>query len=208
MKMLKINDSLTMIDENHLGGFIAEGDPATFTPGLWKYLVEKYNAKSVIDVGCGMGFSVKEFLKYTTDVVGIDGSEYVAQNSSLKDYIKHIDFTKTKYVPEKIYDLCWSCEFVEHVEEQFMDNYFEVFKNSRYCAITYAGIGQDGHHHVNCQPKEYWIDKFKSYGLDFLENETMEAKEVALEDSFVYNPYFYGNHFYDRGLIFKNNGKS
>jgi SAM-dependent methyltransferase len=77
MKMIKITNELTMVDENHLGGFIIENDPATFTPTLWEYICKNYNIKKVIDVGCGMGYALKEFLKYSEDVIGIDGSEYV-----------------------------------------------------------------------------------------------------------------------------------
>lgn len=205
MQMLKIGGNLTMVDENHLGGFIIENDPATFTPNLWKYICKNYNINSVIDVGCGMGYAIKEFLKYTPNVIGLDGSDYCMSNSPIKDHIKQIDFTKTKYKPEQNYDLVWSCEFLEHVEEQYMDNYFETFKRSKYCAVTYAGVGQEGHHHVNCQDKSYWIQKFQLYGFEYLENDTKKLKEIAYEDGLIYNPNFKDNHFYNRGLFFQNN---
>jgi hypothetical protein len=205
MKMLKITDQLTMVDENHLGGFIIENDPATFTPKLWEYLCINYNIKQIVDVGCGMGYAIKEFLKYSDDVIGIDGSEYVKNNSSLKQNIIFHDFTKEKFVANKIYDLAWSSEFLEHVEEKYMDNYFSIFMKSQYCAVTYADKGQSGHHHVNCKDKDYWINKFKEYGFEFLKNDTEILKNKAYEDALIYNPLYNDNHFYNRGLFFKNN---
>ncbi len=204
MKEIKITDSLTMIDENHLGGFIIENDPATYTPNLWKYLCEYYQIKSVIDVGCGMGYSLKEFSNYCDKFVGIDGSEYVQINSPMKEYINNFDFSKNKYIIDDKFDLAWSSEFVEHVEERFIENYFTIFEKSKYVAITYADVNQGGHHHVNCKPKEYWVNLFENNGFQFLEDETETLKNESYKDAITYNPIYKDNHFYNRGLFFYN----
>lgn len=202
---MRITDKLTMVDENHLGGFIIENDPATFTPILWKYICENYKIKKVIDVGCGMGYALNEFLKYCDKVDGIDGSLFVKENSPLKDKIINHDFSKDKFVPDDEYDLAWSSEFLEHVEEKYMDNYFSIFQKAKYCAVTYADVGQSGHYHVNCQNKNYWLEKFKKYDFTFLEEDMKILKEKAYEDGLLYNPIYKDNHFYNRGLFFKNN---
>lgn len=204
MKEIKITSNLTMIDEDHLGGFIIENDPATFTPTLWKFICEKYEIKSVIDVGCGMGYALKEFSKYCEDFLGVDGSEYVQKNSDFKNHITHFDFSLSKYETDKKYDLAWSSEFVEHVDESFIENYFSIFENSKYVAITYADIDQDGHHHVNCKPKEYWINLFEKKDFEFLDLDTETLKNEAFKDALTYNPTYRDNHFYNRGLFFKN----
>jgi cyclopropane fatty-acyl-phospholipid synthase-like methyltransferase len=193
-----------MVDEGHLGGFIIESDPATFTPTLWKHICEKYKIKSVLDLGCGMGYAISEFAKYCDDVVGLEGSDYVKKHSQFSEFMIQIDFTKEKYSSDKKYDLLWSCEFVEHVDETFIENYENCFKNSKYCAITYADVNQDGHNHVNCKPKEYWIDKICSWGFEYLENDFNELKEISYEDALKYNNTYKDNHFYNRGLFFKN----
>tara|TARA_B100000925_G_scaffold265589_1_gene224830 strand:- start:531 stop:740 length:210 start_codon:yes stop_codon:yes gene_type:complete len=33
--------------------------------------------------------------------------------------------------------------------------------------MTYAPPGWPGHHHVNCQPESYWINKFIQYGFKY-----------------------------------------
>lgn len=196
--------NMGMIDEGHLGGFLIEKDPATFMPYLWKYLCDKFEVKSVLDVGCGMGHAIGEFLKHCDDVLGVEGSQFVYNNSPFKNNIKFHDFTKGSVTLDKSYDLCWSCEFVEHVEEEYRDNFLETFANAKYLAITYAGPGQPGHHHVNCQPQEYWIENLKRYGFEYDEETTSKLKEVAYIDALKINSYYKDNHFYLRGLFFVN----
>ena len=50
MNLMKITEDLTMVNEGHVGGFIIEKDPATYTPNLWKYICEKFNIKTVLVV--------------------------------------------------------------------------------------------------------------------------------------------------------------
>lgn len=194
--------NMGMIDEGHLGGFLIEKDPATFMPHLWKYLCDKFKVKSVLDVGCGMGHAIGEFLKHCDHVIGVEGSQFVYNNSPFKNNIKFHDFTKGPVTLDEKYDLCWSCEFVEHVEEEYRDNFLEAFSTAKYLAITYAEPGQDGHHHVNCQPKEYWIEHLKRYGFRYDEELTNELKEVTYKDAIEINSTYMDNHFYNRGLFF------
>ena len=202
MDLMHITDDLTMVNEGHVGGFIIEKDPATYTPHLWEYLCKKFNIKTVLDVGCGMGHAIEEFNKHCDEVVGVDGSKYVVENSLFTDQIFYHDFAVGTLETEDRYDLCWSCEFVEHVDEDYRDNFLEVFAYAKYLAITYAEPGQPGHHHVNCQLKEYWIEHLKRYGFEYDEEVTRELREVAYKDALEYNSQYKDNHFNLRGLFF------
>ena len=199
---MHITDDLTMVNEGHVGGFIIEKDPATYTPHLWEYLCKKFNIKTVLDVGCGMGHAIEEFNKHCDEVVGVDGSKYVVENSLFTDQIFYHDFSVGTLETEDRYDLCWSCEFVEHVDEEYRDNFLEVFAYAKHLAITYAEPGQPGHHHVNCQPKEYWIENLKRYGFEYDEQITKELRGVAYKDALEYNSQYKDNHFNLRGLFF------
>jgi SAM-dependent methyltransferase len=203
MRLLEITKNLTMVEEEHVGGFLIQKDPATYTPILWKYICEKYSVKSVLDVGCGMGHAIENFLNYCDDVVGIDGSQYVIKNSLFNKFIQYHDFTIDSPDLKREFDFCWSCEFVEHVEEKYMHNFLKIFASSKLLAITYAEPGQPGHHHVNCQPKEYWIDNLKKYGFAYNEKVTQELRNISLKDAFELNPIYKDNHFYNRGLFFE-----
>ena len=49
----------------------------------------------------------------------------------------------------------------------------------KYVICTHAEPGDGGHHHVNEQYYEYWIDKFHPYGFDFSVDLTNELREAS-----------------------------
>tara|TARA_Y100000592_G_C5459964_1_gene313463 strand:- start:638 stop:1279 length:642 start_codon:yes stop_codon:yes gene_type:complete len=195
------------IMEGHLGGCAFGGDSGTYYPLMWKSLFEDLDIKSVIDVGCGRGFSGEYFLQLGCDVLGVEGAIEAVETSLIPENVVQHDYTKGPFVPENEYDLCWSCEFVEHVEEQYRDNFIETFKSAKYVAITYAYPGQGGHHHVNENTEEYWIEHIEAAGFTFNEQLTEKfrkevKKDIDRYESIPDQPY-YIPHFYYRGLIFE-----
>ena len=71
---------------------------------------------------------------------------------------------------------------MEHVEERHSQNFINDFKKCRYVAMTYAYPGQTGHHHVNEQVGEYWIEKLENNGFKYLVKETGQFKHYAQVD--------------------------
>jgi len=190
-------------NEGHLGGFIYEGDAATDFPTLYEFVVKDLSISSVLDVGCGRGFALKKFQDLGCKVLGIDGSPTAIEHSIIPDRVRQIDFYKSQVLPEKKYDLIFSVEFVEHVEERYMDNYLPCFDSGKFIIMTFAGPGQNGHHHVNCQPKEYWVNIFEKRGFKFDSVYTDLLKEKAKLDRMKLCPTFDGNHYEHRGLFFR-----
>ena len=197
-----------MVLEGHLGGFFSEGDGGTYYPVMWSHLVRKYAIGSVLYVGCGRGYSTLYFQTLGCRIKGIEGSGEAAETNLIgKDFVL-TDYTLGPAPIEESFDLAWSCEFVEHVEEKFMGNYLQDFCRARFLAMTFAGPGQPGHHHVNCRPAEYWIRVLHAHGFDYLPEDTAEMRELAKQDMekndretnkrFVY-------HFIHRGLVFRRN---
>jgi len=193
------------IDEGHLGGYIRasshpapsglrieHGDPATWSPKLWRWVYKKLVVRSMLDVGCGEGHCSAYFKDIGCRVLGIDGSLQAQQASIIADnHVVH-DFVEGPYTPAGRFDLVWSCEFVEHVEEQYMANFLETFRASRhYLMMTYATPGQPGWHHVNCQPAEYWIEKLRTIDLFFDRDLTDTSRRVAKH-----------GHYARKGLFF------
>jgi len=179
--------------EGHLGGFYTTVDKASHCPEMFKYLVENLDINSVLDIGCGMGYQMQEFMKYCDEVVGVDGSEYATSNSPVKESIFKHDFSVGELETEDRFDLCWCCEFVEHVREEFRDNFLSSFAFCKYVAMTHAVPGQGGHHHVNCQPREYWVEHMSRFGFEFDEELTDQLKELAGK----------GTHYSNTGLFFR-----
>ena len=46
----------------------------------------------------------------------------------------------------------------------------------KYLIMTYAPVGHGGHHHVNENTQEYWIDTMSNYGFKYLEDTTNEMR--------------------------------
>ncbi len=161
-----------MNDVSHMGGTALVGDPMTFVPDVWEKLIAKYAIKSVLDIGSGVGVNAKWFLDHGIKAFGIEGFPDYLRHSVLPDgHMFSHDYTKGPF-HLGIFDLGWSSEFVEHVEEKYIPNFMVTFQNCRYACITHATPGQGGYHHVNEQPTEYWIQRFKEAGFTHLEEDT------------------------------------
>jgi len=154
-------------NKSHLGGYIVGvtnyGDPNSYSTEVWDWMADN-NIKSILDIGCGEGHSVKYFINKGIECLGIEGGENAYNNSPVKSNLTLHDFTEGPFIPEKKYDAVWCCEFVEHVEEKYVDNFLQTFLFADKIFMTHALPGQTGYHHVNCQPSEYWINKIENIG--------------------------------------------
>ena len=72
-------------DSPHLGGFLSgkDIDMQAISPLVWKNMVTKYNIKSVLDLGCGRGFSTLWFYTHGVRTRGVDGSSDAIRQSSI-----------------------------------------------------------------------------------------------------------------------------
>ena len=154
------------MDDDSLGGCL-NPDPVLIVPDVWEGLVEEYHPKTVLDVGCGYGHAVAWFLYRGIYAFGIDGYAPAIEKSMAPKYVALHDFRTGPTGGRLTYDLCWCAEFVEHIEEKYIPNFAECFTRCKVLAMTHAIPNQLGHHHVNCQPAEYWIEKLRYYGLKY-----------------------------------------
>jgi len=155
-------------ETSHLGGYFIEGDPNTWMPDIWGFLLLTYDIRSVVDIGCGTGVNLSWFNSMNVDSLGIEGDQYAIDNSKIKNLLVQHDFSIGPYVPNIKFDLCISTEFVEHVESIYEKNWLTVVDCCKYFLMCHAVPGQGGHHHVNEQPSEYWIEKLESRNFKYL----------------------------------------
>lgn len=162
---------------DHLGGAYPQGDANTIMADVWGYLITKYDLHSMLDIGCGYGHAMEWFSRFLVHAVGIDGDPSCIAGNQLQGHAFLHDFTAGPPPPEIIkptdrFDLAWSAEFLEHVEECYMPYYMDAFRKCKYACITHALPGQEGCHHVNLQESGYWIQSFAEAGFVFDPKET------------------------------------
>lgn len=156
----------------HLGGHDNE---THLDSKVLDYMIKKYQIKSFLDVGCGPGGMCELAASKGLNVLGIDGDFTIERKQPC---IVH-DYTLGKPQIDEYFDLAWSCEFLEHVEEQFMENYMDSFKKCKYVIATHAYPGQWGHHHVNCKDVLYWKQSFAKFGFKFSGVESLKIRDIS-----------------------------
>lgn len=168
--------------KTHLGGYIINitdhGDPNSYATEVWDEMISA-GIKSVLDIGCGEGHSTKYFLDKGIKCVGVEGGEIAYNNSPVKDDLVLHDYTEGPFVPIDKFDAAWCCEFVEHVDEKYCQNFLDSFSKCDFIFMTHANIGQEGYHHVNCQNSEYWIEKIEKIGFYFSPEMTKHYKKLS-----------------------------
>lgn len=174
----------------HLGGNIIEGDILTHCPAVWRYCVERFAVKSVLDVGSGRGHAALFMSRLGVPVVAIDG---LMENVFHAVYptVYH-DLTKGPFITAV--DLVHCQEVAEHIPEDKVEFLIDTFKAADIVVMTHAVPGQLGHHHVNCQTDEYWVSLMRNAGYFLLVDDTARIRRLALIEGAA--------HMANSGLVF------
>jgi SAM-dependent methyltransferase len=166
----------------HLGGNIKEGDPFTFSPGVWDYVINRFALGSILDLGSGMGYAAEYFFKKGIRVVAVDGMDENVSNSVYPTV--QIDLTKSAVRCNV--DLVHCQEVVEHVDEKHLQNVLDSLSNGQFILMTHALPGQGGHHHVNLQPSEYWTAHLSRCGYVQMIEDTARMRRIAAAEGAIY----------------------
>jgi len=134
---------------------------------------------SVLDVGCGRGWWMEYWLLHRPQVCvwGVDGvADLIRRTSSChpvcEGRIMDCDLRARDWCLDQgsSWDLVLCVEVGEHLEAGYAPGLVEGL-----CALcgedgtvffSAARPGQKGVHHINCRPKEYWVDLFKARGFE------------------------------------------
>ncbi|MGE4288392.1 MAG: class I SAM-dependent methyltransferase [Salinivirgaceae bacterium] len=130
-------------------------------------LLELFQPKSVLDVGCGIGTWLAVFEQHgIEDYLGVDGN-YVDRDV-LNTYIKKTSFypydLRNELMLNRKYDLVISLEVAEHIEEMYANDFLKTLINHSDIIVFSAAIPkQGGENHLNEQWMSYWIEKFSAH---------------------------------------------
>jgi SAM-dependent methyltransferase len=177
------------VTPEHLGGHYGG---AILDLAVLDYLRQKFRIGTLVDVGCGLGRTVREARARGIDAVGVEGDPAVYDPGVM---LRH-DFTLGPLLLGRR-DLVWSVEFVEHVESRFENHILSTFQCADLVFFTHALPGQGGHHHVNEQPSEYWVNRMRHMGYAVDEESTAWVR-------------YHGDSYYTQrtGMVFRRLGST
>src|SRR5690348_13147565 len=122
------------VDVPHLGGSIKVGDPFTYCPTVWEYVISRFGIESVLDVGSGCGNASHYFHRKGLKVIAVDG--YIPSvERSIYPAIRH-DLTSGPVYTRV--DLVHCQEVVEHIEELFLDHLIDTLMTGKIILMTHA----------------------------------------------------------------------
>lgn len=140
-----------------------------------------FDPNSVIDFGCAIGAYLEPFYEEDVDIKGVEGNSAAFDYAVVpQEYLEKYDL-RDQYNSECSYELALCFEVAEHLPEKYADNLVDsLTMSSDLIVMTAATPGQDGTHHVNEQPREYWYEKFESRGYEY-DSDTVEELQNRIE---------------------------
>jgi len=113
---------------------------------------------TVLDVGCGQGEWIAAFRALGVEGLGVD----IAAPDG-EDFIR-VDLTQ-RLALGRVFDLALCLEVGEHLPETAADTLIDTLATHSDTVVFSAAVpGQEGTGHINCQPHEYWHEKFAERG--------------------------------------------
>lgn len=167
--------------EHNLGGNLYFGDPATFCPNVFQYVMRRFGVKSVLDVGSGLGY-LPLFLNqtYNVPVIGLEGLPFNVESAVYP--LVQWDLTQGAFKATPV-DLVTCVEVVEHIEEKYLDNLLDTLTQGKIILMTHALPGTHGDFHVNEQNDQYWVDKLASRGYGLLLADSQLVRRLDAQES-------------------------
>ena len=131
-------------------------------------VLEWVSARSVLDVGCGVGTFLSVFAEHgAADIQGVDG-DYVPR--------ERLRIDPARFRPHDLarpldlgrgFDLVVSLEVAEHLPDEAADGFVESLCRHGHTVLFSAAIPhQGGTQHVNERWPSYWIPKFAARGYE------------------------------------------
>lgn len=161
-----------------------------FADRLALFIKDIVRPNIVLDIGCGPGIYVDSMNDIGVQSFGIDIDQRVIGKKNLFQQ----NILDTYFVA----DTCICLEVFEHIDSDYNDDLVDkvstMFTDT--LIFTAAVPGQGGVGHINCQPKEYWNEKFL--------NTKKMRRNYLMEDCIKYycKQGRYMGWFYNNVMIF------
>lgn len=147
-------------------------------------ILRETQPESVLDLGCGKGEWVYALTTAGVDAFGVDIAAPDEQGFLRYDLTEPIEF-------DSPFDLVLCLETGEHLPEEAADTLVgSIVANGPKVVFSAAVPGQEGIGHINCQPHEYWHEKFAEFGY-----EVSDPFRPALRGNPMVSPWYRDNIF-------------
>lgn len=157
-------------------------------------VLEALAPASILDVGCGAGAWLVEYMRNgVADVLGLDG-DYVRQDQLLvpKETFRPTNVGMPFDVGRR-FAMVQCLEVAEHLRPEQSDTLIGNLTRHGHVVLFSAALpGQGGENHINEQDFEFWRQLFAGYGyvpFDFLRPQLSDKSEV--EPWYRYNVLLY-----------------
>ena len=140
-------------------------------------LMEEFSPKRIADIGCGCGVYAHAFAQKGVEVLALDGATPPAE-SSFPITIQVQDITVPFENKWGSFDFALCLEVAEHIPELLSDAFLDnLARFSDTIIMSAAAPYQGGHHHVNEQPKRYWVKRLAERGFIYSRPKTGRISE-------------------------------
>lgn len=130
-------------------------------PIVTEAIIKELGPSTLVDVGCANADYVAGFLDRGVSARGIEGTDNCMNYLEVPEYrVTIADIREPILIG--FFDLAICLEVAEHIEPEYVETFVDNLCGfSNRILMSAAGLGAKGHGHFNCQPKDYWIEKFK-----------------------------------------------
>jgi SAM-dependent methyltransferase len=136
-----------------------------FDVAPFRYVAERFQPRSVLDVGCGMGAALLLFRHLGSErILGLDG--FPTRFSLLQEgEYRQRDLTGGFELGET-FDLVTCIEVAEHLRPGTEEAFLAALAGHARETILFsaAGVGQPGEGHINCRPMAEWLGWWLALG--------------------------------------------
>ena len=138
-------------------------------------IARRFRPRSAVDWGCGAGLHAAELARQGVAVVAVDAVVPAPALRAPDVDIRVADLTRP-LPPDLLsgpYDLSLCVDVMEHLHEADADVALDtITAGAGLVILSCAPPGQGGHHHVNEQPRRYWVARMAARGWSYDRRET------------------------------------
>ncbi|MCE0498359.1 MAG: class I SAM-dependent methyltransferase [Methylacidiphilales bacterium] len=151
------------INFNHSQNVHTQDGPRILLP----IILEITKARSLLDVGCGIGFWLKTALELgLTDLFGVDGVNIPPSDLAIPQSLFRVQDLTVPWSMGRKYDLVLCLEVAEHLAEQHAAILIDsLVSHADTIVFSAACPFQEGQNHINCQWPVYWQRLFNERGF-------------------------------------------